>query len=517
MQKKIFIYITVIIGTFLIFYAIFHKKEKSVGKILTVAFDAKVLSFDPRMIGSDPASQYIEELRFLPLISFDQKGNLINVLAEKLYFENDNLFINLKKGIHFADGTEITADDVKSTYDAILFPPADAPPNPRKNFFNNLASVTVKEKYQIIFTLKNRDVSFPNNLVVGILPKHAIETEPIGTLIGKNYESGPFVLVKSNHFQLNFIVNKNYDFDAKPKISEFCIKIIPDSTTRYAALIKGDVDIIQNSLDPDKVYLIENTMQKRFDVIKGMKLATTYLGFNFKDPILNNKDIRAALAYGLDRASILKYRLRSDELPATGMFPETFFYFDPNLMSMTQIYDKQTAREWLKNSHLPPPVKLKLTVSSSNKTHVEIAKTMAINLKDIGFDIEVENLENSLFFQRINRGLVQIWLAPWVGFKDPDHLRFVFSSTMFPPKGANRGYYSNSELDALFEQGRTEFDQMKRKEIYLKAQEIIAHDMPYLFLWHGTNTVVFSKRVHGFDVYADGRYWGLTQTSLSVE
>lgn len=79
------------------------------------------------------------------------------------------------------------------------------------------------------------------------------------------------------------------------------------------------------------------------------------------------------------------------------------------------MYEKQTVREHLQNVHVNLPVKL--TISGSNKTYVEIAKTIAINLKDIGFDLEVENLENSLFFQRIKRGFVQIWPTPWVDLK----------------------------------------------------------------------------------------------------
>lgn len=512
MSKKIFIYLIVIITLVFLFCLIFNKKQVNFEKTLTVAFDSKILSADPRMIGSDPGSQYIEELRFLPLVSFDQQGNMIYVLANDMQFKDNKLFVSLKRGIHFANGKEITAHDVKSTYDAILFPHPNVPPNPRKNFFNNVESVDLKSQYEIVFTLKKIDVAFPNNLVVGILPKEAIDTEPVSTLIGKNYESGPFLLVAADNFRWDFVVNEQYDLDAKPKISKFCIRIIPDSTTRYAALIKGDIDIIQNSLDPDKIYLIENQMQSKFEVIKTTKLATTYLGFNFKDPIVSQKNVREALAYGLDRESILKYRLRSNEPPATGLFPENSFYFDSNLKQIP--YKTDLAYEILQKSHLNLPIKLKLTVSSSNKTHVEIAKTIAVSLKKLGFDIEIENLENSLFFQRLNRGLVQMWLAPWVGFKDPDHLRFIFASSMVPPYGANRGYYMNQQLDELLEQGRFEVDQIKRKKIYVQAQDIIADDMPYLFLWHGTNAAVVSKRVDGFEVYADGRYWSLTKTQF---
>ena len=110
-----------------------------------------------------------------------------------------------------------------------------------------------------------------------------------------------------------------------------------------------------------------------------------------------------------------------------------------------------------------------------------------------------------------------MWLGPWTGFKDPDHLRFIFSSSMFPPSGANRGHYSNPQLDALLERGRTEFNPAKRKAIYLKAQELISNDLPYIYLWHGMNVAITSKRVHGYELYADGRYWSLINTTLDAQ
>jgi peptide/nickel transport system substrate-binding protein len=225
--------------------------------------------------------------------------------------------------------------------------------------------------------------------------------------------------------------------------------------------------------------------------------------------------MREALSYALDKESILKYRLRSDELPASGLFLENSLYFHPELISSP--YNKEVAKSLLKESGIQIPVKLTLTVSSSNKTNIEIAKTIAINLKDVGFDVKVENLENSVFFQHVNRGLTQMWLAPWVGYKDPDHLRFIFGSNMFPPAGANRGHYSNPKVDVLLEEGRIEFNAQKRKEIYLQAQEIIANDMPYIYLWHGTNVAVTSKRVHGYDLYADGHYWSLIKTTIDEQ
>ena len=119
------------------------------------------------------------------------------------------------------------------------------------------------------------------------------------------------------------------------------------------------------------------------------------------------------------------------------------------------------------------------------------------------------SLEWGKFKDDVEKGLVQLWSLSWVGFKDPNIYNYTFASKNFPPNGGNRGRYKNSRLDGLLEQGETIIDKAQRKRLYDQVQEIVAEDLPYVFLWHEDLVAVYSKRVKDFTLFADGRMQGL--------
>ncbi|MBX9704115.1 MAG: hypothetical protein K2X39_08170, partial [Silvanigrellaceae bacterium] len=245
-------------------------------------------------------------------------------------------------------------------------------------------------------------------------------------------------------------------------------------------------------------------------VLISPKISVTYLGFNFRYPLLKHHDIREAIALGINRSEILQYRLQNLGILANGIFSKECPFYNKNIPDVK--YDPKKAKDLIAKSKIQHP-EFSLAVSSLNRSTVEIAKAIANNLKQIGISITLHTLENTIFTDRINKGSMQLWIANWVGFKDPDHLRFIFSSNMIPPHGRNRGAYSNGHVDKLLAQGREEFDMAKRKVIYDKAQEIIYKDYPYVNLWHSLNTVVLANNIKGYKPYADGRYWSIVEVT----
>jgi len=481
--------------------------DKSSKNTITIAFDSKITTGDPRLIGSDANSQYLENLRFLSLMGYDEHGSLINVLANNVKsLSNKSWQIFLKKGVNFNNGREIDAFDVEATYDHIINTPEGFPPSPRKAAFSNVLTFKAKDKDTLQISLKEPDASFLNNLIIGILPKEAIITQP-NEINNKGFESGPFILKSTGASDWTLVKNPNYNYSSLAQIEQLIFKIIPDSGTRYAALARGDIDIAQNAIDPDKVSLIQKTKNSKFEVLSAPKLATTYLAFNFRDPNFNILKIRQAIAYAIDRQSLLQFRLQGQGLIATGMFPNNNFYYDSSIPEIA--YNPQRAKTLLKETSVKEPLEFIIKVSNNNKSTVEVAKAIAANLKDVGFSPTVEMLENNVFLEQIKKGTAKVWISQWVGFKDPDHLRFVFSSNMIPPDGGNRGAYSNPSIDNLLQEGREEMDPKKRKMIYDQAQKLLAGDLPYVYLWHNLNIAIVSKRVKGFKLYADGRYWSL--------
>ena len=104
----------------------------------------------------------------------------------------------------------------------------------------------------------------------------------------------------------------------------------------------------------------------------------------------------------------------------------------------------------------------------------------------------------------------------WVGANnDPDIFEFVFSSKKMPPAGANRGRYSNPQLDVLLQEEHVEMDQEKRKALLMQVQKIVAEDEPYINLWYVDNVCVHRDRLSGIVIPAGGDYEFLTTAKLN--
>lgn len=488
---------------------------------LVVGFESKPRSGDPRLIGTDANSQYLEELRFLPLVSFDEAGAVRFVVAESVSAEGPmGVKVKIRKGVTFANGRELTADDVVANYQLQMSGRAGLPPSPRKGAFESVKEVKKTSSHEVLFVLKEPDAAFVVNLVIGILPKEALSAGP-EDLTGKGYESGPFVLEKATDTEWVLARNPKYSAaphgGAVPKLQRVVFKIITDNNTRYAALVKGDLDLVQNSIDADKVMEIRKKQAARFHVATRTSASTTSLAFNFKEKAFQNPDVRKALAKGINRDEILQYVLQGLGTKASSMFPPGLPY---HVAIPDVAYDPAGAMALLDKAGLKDPdgkgpqSRLKFTLKvPTNKERIAIAKAMAGQLKRIGVDMQIESLEFGTFSKQLADGLVSAWIAPWTGYKDPDHLRFVFHTDQAPPVGGNRGFYSNKKVDALLDSARAELDMAKRVPLYADAQRLLSDDSPYVYLWYKLNHVVTAKNVKGFRLYADGRYVSLAEVS----
>jgi peptide/nickel transport system substrate-binding protein len=488
--------------------ALYAKTSKDT---LVIAYDSKIHNLDPRKLGGgDAGAFYLEGLRFARLINFDKDGNLIYSLLQGVEQTSSKEYVlTIKPNVHFHNGDEITIDDVLATYQSIIFPKEGDPISPRKAAFTNVAYLKRVSKHEMILALHEPDTQILTNLIIGILPKKVAESSK-DLQDFKGLESGPYLLKSISETEIALERNDKFDLiTEKSRLKEVIFKIIPNSGTRYAAFMRGDVDLIQNGIDQDKFELL-STQKNRFHTIKGKRIATTYLGFNFKHPELKHKYVREAFAHCINKEALVKYRLRDQAIIANSMFVEgSTYHFNG---TKKYAYDIPKAKEILSKAKLIDKIKFELLVSDSTQSTIEVAKVIVEDLKKAGFVPTLKTLEHSTYLGQVGKGLADSWIGSWIGFKDPDILRFVFSSKKFPPNGGNRGLYHNASLDSILEKGVQEGNVEKRKKIYDEAQLIVSEDLPYVFLWHGVNTVVTQSNVVGYEPYADGSYTSLIFT-----
>ena len=133
----------------------------------------------------------------------------------------------------------------------------------------------------------------------------------------------------------------------------------------------------------------------------------------------------------------------------------------------------------------------------------------------IGVQVSIESLEWGGFYARIKRGDFQVFSLAWVGIADPDIYRWILHSQMWPPKGSNRGRYSNRTMDRWLDQAAAAGTQMQRLHYYARIQQKMQQDMVYIPLWYDPVIAVSGPRISGFTPRPDGSLRALAQVHIA--
>jgi len=469
------------------------------------------INLDPR-VGTDAQSQHLDGLIFDSLVSHDSKMNIVPDLAASWEIPDPLTYVfHLRRGVKFQDGRAFTSADVKFTFDSIL---SGLVPSPKRGGFLLIQSVESRDDATVVFHLRQASASFLWNMdreAFGIVPAGSgtdVARNPIGT--------GPFRVVSMAQDEEIVVERNPYYFGNAPKINRARFRIVPEAIVRALELRKGTADIGGvNSLTPDMVL----ALAKQPDLIAEDQPGTvlSYVAFNFDDPILSHREVRQALAYATDRATLIHYLLRGQARPAASLLPPNHWAYEPNVQKYP--YDPARAEMLLDAAGYPrgaDGVRIRLTLKTSTEESVRLlGEALTDEWGKIGVALELRPLENATFQADIGRGSFQLYTLRWLGANnDPDIFDLVFNSKRMPPDGDNRGHYHNPAVDALIDRERVEADPDKRKAVVSEIQKIVAVDEPYITLWYNDNVCVHRGRVTGIEMSPGGNYDFLTTVEL---
>jgi peptide/nickel transport system substrate-binding protein len=453
--------------------------------------EAAPTNLDPR-IGVDAFSEHLDGLMFDSLVAHDQRLNVVPDLAQKWETPNPTTYIfHLRPNVKFHDGRPLTSADVKFTFDSIM---SGGVKTAKAGSFRIVQSIEAPDDLTVVFHLREPYASFLWDLTkpgIGIVPQGSdaeLARHPIGT--------GPFQFVSATtDEEIVLERNPNY-FGGAPEIPRVRFRIVPDAIVRALELRKGSGDVTINSLTPDMVKSFEQQPNTVIDDQPGTTLA--YIAFNFDDPILAHREVRQALAYATNRATLIQNLLRGMAAPARGLLPANHWAYEPTVKQ----YDYNTAQaETLLDAagfrRGADGVRFHITLKTSTDQSTRLlAEVIADEWKRVGVALDLRSLEFATFYSDITHGSFQLYTLRLIGGNnDPDIFEYVFGSKKMPPDGANRGHYRNPVLDALLDQARVEMDRDKRKAILSQIQKIVAEDEPYINLWYVDNVCLHQKRL----------------------
>ena len=468
---------------------------------LVMIIESSPTNLDPR-VGIDGQSERIDELLFDALLTRDEHFNVQPGLAERWQIVDPLTYVfHLHPGVKFHDGRPLTSRDVKWTFDSLLQGKLRSTKTSTYRFVDRIET---PDDATVVFHLKEPNATLLWNLsegAIGIVPYGSLDEitrRPVG--------SGPFKFVSAEQDK-EVIVERNDNYwGAKARLSRVRFTVVPDPTTRALELRKGSADLAINALTPDTVVALESDPVLQIERGPGTILA--YIGFNARDPILQDVRVRQAIAYAIDRGPLLQYIWRGFAQPASSILPVQSWAYDPDVKGFA--YDPDKAAKLLDAAgyRIENGVRFHLTMKTSTEESTRLlAAVLQQQLRAVGIALDIRTFEFATFLADVTSGAFQIYSLRWIGGNEnPDIYDTAFHSHSFPPAGRNRGFYANPRIDSLIDQARRETDQSIRKRLYAEVQEILAQDVPAINLWYLDNVLVHNRRVREFTLNPSGNY-----------
>jgi peptide/nickel transport system substrate-binding protein len=462
------------------------------------------------VIANDSASGTINDQVFSGLVKYDKDINLVGDLAEKWTVSPDGKTItfHLRKGVVWHDGAPFTAEDCLFTYQKLIDPTVATP---YSSSYMDVAKAEVLDKDTFRVTYTEPFSPALESWTMGVIPKHILTGKDLNTdeFNRKPVGTGPYKFKEWIAGQKIVLEANERYFEGRPNIDQYIYRIIPDSSTMFQELLSGGVDFM--GLNPLQYLRKSETrrIKENYRKYRYPSNAFTYMGYNLTSPLFVDKKVRQALAYAIDRQSIIDGVLMGIGRPCTGPFSYVSWAYNPKVKPYP--YDPVKARQMLAEAGWKDtngdgivekdgrPFQFTILTNQGNNERIKASEIIQQNFKKAGVDAKIRVMEWQAFLEQIDKRTFDAIVLGWSMSRDPD-LYDIWHSSKTKKGEYNFIGYKNAEVDRLLVEGRRVFDVEKRKTIYYRIHEILADEQPYAFLYVPDATPIVHKRFKGIEV-----------------
>jgi peptide/nickel transport system substrate-binding protein len=469
---------------------------------LTVGLSTPITSLDPHFHNLTPNNSFGRHV-FETLIKQDESQRLLPGLAESWRALNDLEWeIKLRKGVKFHNGQEFTADDVIATFKRV--PNVPNSPASFAFFVRPIVDMQAPDKYTLRLKTASPHPLLPNDLgAVMIVPKSIAEsakTEEFNSgkaMIG----TGPYRLVEYAAGDTAIVKRNDAYWGTKPAWETVRFKMIPSAPARVAALLAGDVQMIEGvptadiaKLSKDGRVVLSSAVSNRIIYLhmdsgreKNSPFVTTADGKPLEANPLRDPRVRRAMSKMIDRDAIVSRIMEGQGVAAGQLLPEQFFGTSKTLKP--EKYDPEGAKKLLAEAGYPNG--FGLTLHAPNNRYINdaaVAQAVAQFLSRNGIPTKLETMPSNVFFSRGTKLEFSFLLAGWGSEtgETSSPLRALLAT--YDQKAglgtANRGRFSDSGVDALLTQALTTIDDTKRGIMLARASEKAVGEMMGLIPLH---------------------------------
>jgi peptide/nickel transport system substrate-binding protein len=518
------------------------------------------------ILAPDLPSYTVVNNLFLSLLAVDEfTAEIVGKIADSWTASEDGLTytFTLREDIFWTDGTPVTAQDVKFTYEAMA---SELVETPRKSNIESIEGFNIIDEYSLEIIFSELDCSVLKNFFIGILPSHMyaddfsdIMDNPLNE--APTVTNGPFKFmewVKDDHITLT----RNDDYYlGPPNLEGWILRIFADNTAMLAGFLAGELDLTK--IGPQYAGVIDREIEEGQPF--GRKRFFTdgyyFVGFNLADPenpqpgwldsdgdevfgedeapnldqdphpILSDARVRKAIAHSLDYDNIISEVIFGLAAPIPANVIPTIKWAYNNELE-PHAYDPGMAAALLDEAGWilegdggvrmkdGVPLALSIMTNEGNDARESIAVLMQDNLSGIGFDITLEIFEWGTVVNQLLGQQFDMVIMAWVGMgEDPNDAVLWAYRYDDPGNGLNFISYYNEQVEEKIWKARAVkgCSDEERGEIYREIQSLIHEDTPYAFLFNPMDTVIWNTRLAEINPGPWSTYYNVHQWFLAPE
>ena len=484
---------------------------------LTIGLGTDVTAIDPHYHNLTPNNNVAAHI-FGYLVERNEKSQPIPGLATEWKTIDPNTWeFKLRKGVKFHDGSDFTAADVVASIERV--PKVPNSPSPFTAYTKQVQKIEVVDPYTIRFRTATPYPLMPSNMTqVAIISKQFANASTEDFNSGKAaIGTGPYKVaryVKSDRLEL--ARNDNW-WGGRTPWDKVTLRILPNDATRVAAILAGDLQVIENvptsdaaKLKSDKRLAIYRTIADRLIYlhVDSDRDVSPFVTDKEGKPLAKNplKDprVRKALSKAINRPAIVERVMEGEAIPSGQLVADFLFGATRNLQ--VEKYDPDGAKKLLAEAGYPNG--FGLTIHAPNNRYVndaKIAQAVAQMLSRVGVDTKVVAMPSATYFTQATDLKFSFMLVGWsTGTGEASSSLKALLMTYNRDKGygtANRGRYSNGKVDAFTEDALMTVDDVKREAYLQRATELAINEtgiIPLHFqvnLWATRDGIVYAPRV----------------------
>ncbi|TCR79559.1 ABC transporter substrate-binding protein [Rhizobium sp. BK376] len=456
------------------------------GGTLNVGVVSDPVTLDPAFFASY-FELYEQYLIYEPLLTMTPDLKVVPGIASYKQIDNLTYAFDIKPGVTFQDGTLYDAVAAKFNLDRMLDPKVGSP---RRSDLGPVTSVDVTGPLSFTVKFSQPYAQFPlvmtNRAGLFVSPTALQKLGP--DFPAKGVGAGPYKLESwTKNGQMVLTAFDGY-FKGRPALDKIVIRPIPDETLRTASLKSGDLQLT-DLVPPQMLGQIKTDPNIAVADLPG--LGFNAFSINNTAAPFNNKKVRQALLYAIDKDVVNKVAYFNSGTPSYGPVPPPVSWaFDANFKPYKRNIAK--AKQLLAEAGHADGVSFAITVVAS-PLQLRIAQIIQAQAQEAGFKVSVRQVDATSLITVLQKRDYDICWSPWSGRPDPDGNMFNW----FTKDGPNNfSGYQSDVVDGLMRKARVSATQDDRAAMYKQAQQIISDDAAMMFLHFDSTLQGSGKKLH---------------------